>query len=504
MLAKLFSGTIIGLSGILIEVEVDVANRGFPVFTIVGLPNKAIDEAKDRVRTAIVNSGYEMPDSRITVNLAPADIPKMGSGFDLPIALGLLAASGAINPGLFTESLFVGELSLHGQLRAVPGIISTVLMAKEKNIKQIFLPKENAAQAMSVEDIEVYPLDSLSQLVDHLNGEKAIQMCDFSPQQSAFSSTYEFDFSDIKGQELAKRSLQIAAAGFHNVHLSGSPGSGKTMLCRAFPSILPPLTKDESLEVSKIYSAVGILKKGGVYDRPFRSPHHTTSQIGLIGGGALPKPGEISLAHRGVLFLDEIAEFPRSTLESLRQPMEDGSIVVSRASGSLTFPCRFLFLAASNPCQCGYFGSYQKKCSCSSVSVLLYKKKLSGPLIDRIDIHVNVLPVEESKLNLYFTADSSIKIKEAVITAQERQNHRFSGTRLKNNSEMLGSDVKDLCKLTIDASDILKKAVSRLKLSARSYFKVIKVAQTIADLNAKDAVEAVHISEALQYRAKRE
>jgi len=351
MLSKVYSGTTIGLDGILIEVEVDVANRGFPTFTIVGLPDKAVDEAKDRVRTAVTNASLEMPDSKITVNLAPADIPKVGSSFDLPIAIGILAASGLIKTELLEKSLFIGELSLEGKLRKVPGIISIVSFAKQKRIKNIFLPIDNVLEASLIEGMNIFPVYNLTELILHLNGQGQIEKAPpLNFKNLKQNIVYEFDFADIKGQEQTKRALEIAASGMHNVHLKGVPGAGKTMISRAFPSILPIMEKEEILEVTKIYSILGLINNNFIVVRPFRSPHHTTSRIGLIGGGSHPAPGEISLAHRGVLFLDEFSEFPRSVLESLRQPMEDGKVTVSRASGSLTFPCRFLLLAASNPC----------------------------------------------------------------------------------------------------------------------------------------------------------
>lgn len=501
MLARLFSGTVIGLSGMLIEVEVDVANRGFPTFAIVGLPNKAIDEAKDRVRTALVNAGFEMPDSRITVNLAPADVPKMGSGFDLPIALGILAASKKIDCSAFKDSIFVGELSLKGELRSVPGIISIALMMKEKGVKRIFLPEENAVEANTVAGIEIVPVKNLPQLIAHLNGHAQLSPFVATSDPVVEVPEYDFDFSEVKGQELVKRAMLIAAAGFHNMHLRGSPGAGKSMVCRAFPSILPPLTPDEVVEVSKIYSAVNLKRNIASTERPFRAPHHTTSRIGLIGGGAVPIPGEISLAHRGVLFLDEFAEFPRSTLEALRQPLEDGSITISRASGSLTFPCRFLLLAASNPCPCGYWGHPGKKCDCSMAAILQYRKKLSGPLLDRIDLHLEVRPVTEAKLISSTPSESSKELKERVLQARERQIIRFKNSSIQSNNEMKSSDVKQLCTIPQETSSALREAVSRLNLSARSYFKVLKIAQTIADLEASETIEVAFLNEALQYRS---
>ncbi len=506
MLAKVFSGTTIGLDGVLIEVEVDVANRGFPTFTIVGLPSKSVDEAKDRVRTAIVNASFDMPDSRLTVNLAPADIPKEGASFDLPIAIGILAACGMVKKDLLRNSLFIGELSLEGNMRKVPGIISIALLAKRKKIERLFIPFENAKEAALVDGIDIIPSSSLPQLVLHLNGDMILQ----KQQQIRIEDMggrikTEIDFADIKGQGQAKRALEIAAAGFHNVHLKGPPGAGKTMLSRAFPSVLPFMDKEEILEVSKIYSVSGLLgEKHFIVDRPFRSPHHTTSRIGLIGGGAHPTPGEISLAHRGVLFLDEFPEFPRSVIEALRQPLEDGVVTISRAAGSLSFPSRFLLLAASNPCPCGFLGHSKRQCKCMPGAILKYKKRLSGPILDRIDIHIHVPPVEQEKLMDVHSAEPSEEIRKRIIKAREIQKKRFQNIPIKTNGEMSSADIKKLCTFADGATDLLKQAIARLSISARSYFKIIKVSQTIADLSEKDTIEAIHVAEALQYRPQEE
>lgn len=506
MLAKVFSGTTIGLDGVLIEVEVDVAEKGFPSLTIVGLPDKAVDEAKDRVRTAIVNAGYDMPDCRITVNLAPADFPKEGSSFDLPIAVGILAASGMIRKETLSNSLFLGELSLEGKLRSVNGIISIALLAEKLGIENLFLPIKNTVEASLVDKIIVYPVLNLIDLVFHINQQKLIEpQTKTNWQDFVDDEDYEFDFSDIKGQEQAKRAMLIAASGFHNLHLKGPPGTGKTMLSRAFPSILPPMDKEEILEVSKIYSICGLLTdKFFVNTRPFRSPHHTISRIGLVGGGTKPAPGEVSLAHRGVLFLDEFPEFPRSVLEALRQPLEDGKVTISRAAGSLTFPSRFLLLAASNPCPCGYLGHPKRTCHCLPGSILKYKKRISGPLLDRIDLHVDVPPVEEEKLAGYQSGVKSDQIRKKVVVARERQRGRFKNTKTKTNGEMSTAEVKQHCRLTNEAINLLKQAISRLSISARSYFKTIKIAQTIADLDGKEKIDASFVAEALQYRAKEE
>lgn len=504
MLARIFSGTTIGLDGVIIEIEVDIANKGFPTFNLVGLPNKAIDESKDRVRTAISNVGFDMPDSRLTVNLAPADIPKEGSSFDLPIALGVLTAAGMIEKKSVENSFFIGELSLEGTIRGVPGVLPLTLLAREKKISTIYVPTQNCLEASAVEGITVIPVYNLQELILHLNGQKSIKPAiSLSLDHFKSSNPIEIDFEGIRGQETAKRALEIAASGFHNIHLKGVPGAGKTLLSRAFPSLMPTLEREEILEVSKIYSIVGLLQnKGFITTRPFRTPHHTTSRIGLIGGGTHPMPGEISLAHRGVLFLDEFPEFPRSTLESLRQPIEDGTICISRAAGSISFPCRFLLIAASNPCPCGYLGHPSKKCSCSLHTIQLYRKRLSGPILDRIDIHVDIPPVREEKLTSNEKAESSSTVRERVCAARQKQIKRFG--KASTNAEMNSSQIRSLCKMSDAASSLLKTAISRLSLSARSYFKIIKIAQTISDMENTDRIEGKHIAEALQYRPKEE
>lgn len=506
MLAKVFSGATVGLNATLIEVEVDVASQGLPSFTIVGLPDKAVEESKERVRSAIKNSGADFPISRITVNLAPADLPKAGPAYDLPIALGILIASGQINPAL-SDCLFVGELSLDGTLRHTNGILPVVYLGVAQKLKNVFLPKINEREAAVVPGVSVFAIDSLLNLVRFFNKTLSVSPVRKIDLKALLTTcTAEFDFSEVVGQEHAKRGLEIAAAGGHNLFMKGSPGSGKTMLARALPGILPTLTIDEALEVTKIYSITGNLPDGEsiITKRPFRSPHHTTSRIGLVGGGGNPSPGEISLSHRGVLFLDEFPEFPRSVMEALRQPIEDGMVTISRAKGSVTYPAKFLLIAASNPCPCGYFGDAKKACTCFPGMILRYQKRISGPIMDRVDIHIDVPSVETQKLvdSDKIKNETSSVIQKRVQKARGIQLKRFVKTNLKSNSEMSTRDVKKHCELSEDCRTIMTSAVSAMNLTARSYFKVIKLARTIADLAGEELISVNHIAEALQYRPK--
>ncbi|MFA5052430.1 MAG: YifB family Mg chelatase-like AAA ATPase [Patescibacteria group bacterium] len=502
MASKVLSAAVVGLDAQVVDVEADLG-LGLPKTIIVGLPDTAVQEARERVKSGIRNSGAEWPPGVVTVNLAPASLRKEGSGYDLAMAMAIMLARGEIrNDWPIEHRLFVGELSLDGLVRPVTGVLPIACLARKRKTKELFVPAANAAEASMISGINVFAVKNLAEIIDHVNGRSRMVPYRKKSRSVKALDDQDLDFSYIRGQEQAKRALEIASAGGHNVLMTGPPGSGKTLLARTMTTILPVMSLDESLEVTKIYSVAGRLAKDVpvIRLRPYRAPHHTTSSVALVGGGSWPKPGEISLAHRGVLFLDEFSEFPRQSLESLRQPLEDGVITVSRASGSVQFPARFTLIAARNPCPCGYLNDPHQACMCSAIGVAKYQKKISGPLLDRIDIHIPVPRLEYEKIAEPRRSESSSVVRERVQQARKRQSERFRGTPLVVNAEMTVKHIDQYCCIGSEAQVVLKQAVSQFYLSARVYHRILKVARTIADLEGSKSIEAKHVAEALQFR----